>query len=262
MLRSENDSADDAVGTPVDPRSLPAAEGLRLALLELESGLDAEEERMRAGPVVEALHRYRVVLRTSRALLSGLGHAAPGDLADRFSVPLADLGRHGSEARDLDVWLERFDQIVADLHWDEADALEPLRLRLGRARDQAWAGLRESLATPEHRRLREDWRNALGEDWCAVSSTSTRLGEELSQVLERRVDRFFAHGRELAPDSPALLYHEQRKRVKKIRYLLQCFAACFDAGALERSTRPLRRAQTALGGKPPAMQSMMAQSMS
>ncbi|KHL26387.1 ceramide glucosyltransferase [Croceibacterium mercuriale] len=166
----------------------------------------------------EALHQARVALRRLRSAFSIFRPLHAGDesahaLREELRWLSGELGR----ARDRDVLLER------------APAGK-LRTRIRKARDEAYASVEATLASPRVRALMLDLS-----EWLVIGAwqgaADNRAGEPALDFATAALDRFRRRVKKGGRDLEAVddeTRHEVRKDAKKLRYASEFFAALFD----------------------------------
>jgi inorganic triphosphatase YgiF len=166
----------------------------------------------------DALHQARVALRRLRSAFSifrplHAGDESAGPLREELRWLSGELGR----ARDRDVLLER------------APAGK-LRTRIRKARDEAYASVEATIASPRVRTL----MLALSE-WLIIGqwqgAADNRTGESARDYATAALDRFRRRVKKGGRDLEAVddeTRHEVRKDAKKLRYASEFFAALFD----------------------------------
>ncbi|WP_336968449.1 CHAD domain-containing protein [Sphingobium aromaticiconvertens] len=189
-----------------------------------------------------ALHQARVSLRRLRSAFTIFKPMLGGDRADKFNAALRDLSAVLGQARNLDVLRDRC-------------TVEPLRRRIDEARVEAYARVKEELASDHVRALMLDLLQWIdGRHWLreresvGIQSRAGRdfAGEALDQ-LHRRIKK---HGRRLKAGTDEDR-HKVRKDAKKLRYASDFFADFFDLPRQERKaakfTKLLELLQEKLG---------------
>lgn len=205
-----------------------------------------------AGAHVEFLHDYRVAIRRTRSVLREMRGAFAKNELDGVRVAFKWLQNETGPTRDLDVYLEEFEQLRAlapDITRADLSPVEPLlRERHRRAR----AAMEESLRSERARALRDRWRSTLPALALASEAEGGKVTgpiEELAAERIRKVHRRMVRmGRAIGPESPSQDYHEMRKKGKELRYLLELFGAqLFDPDVIRPMIKALKGLQDALG---------------
>jgi CHAD domain-containing protein len=174
----------------------------------------------------EALHAFRIAVRQTRSLLAQSRRVLPKDVRRTQSEAFRWLGTVTSPARDLDVYVAGWDELVAPLSRTNAQALEPVLAHLAGQRAIAHGEVARALRSRTARELREEWRAWVDlPDIEVVGGRDAvrRLGAVMAERILDAHHRLLADGRLIDDASPAEQLHELRKDAKRLRYLLEGF---------------------------------------
>ncbi len=192
----------------------------------------------------EFLHDLRVAVRRTRSLLGQLKRSVPARVRERLDAELRWLGSVTGPVRDLDVYLIELDGIVGEAE------LAPFLELLHKRRERARHDLVEAIAGNRFARVVADWRAASADPFAA--SEAPDGGRRVAEVARKRIRsalaRVMNRGSELGPDSPLPAFHRLRIDAKKLRYLLELFAALFPEKRTAALVKVLKRLQDVLGG--------------
>jgi CHAD domain-containing protein/CYTH domain-containing protein len=197
----------------------------------------------------ERLHQFRVAMRKLRALLSQMAPIFDETWRLRHKESLAGLMRRTGEKRDIDVYL---------LEIPRYRGMLPKRLHPGIERLEHYLrGRLEAEEAALERFLRSD---PLLEELEALTRFATTenaegLGAEAQtpliltaeKALWRRYRKILKKGAAIDASSPAHAYHMVRIDVKKLRYMMEFFAAIFDREAYTAMLKKLKSIQSILG---------------
>ncbi len=194
--------------------------------------VEAEERGILDGGDPESLHRFRVALRRSRALLVEFKvHLSPE--LDDLRCRLAEVAHITNDCRDADVFLaalaqDRF-ELPAFLQpgLDELDDFLTRRHRISQQR------VSEMLRGENYRLLKAEWRkwlNKPADQWVRPTARGS-LSEALKQRTHRRHRKLVRKLGSLSPDTPPEEVHRFRIACKKLRYLLEFAASTHDKQA-------------------------------
>lgn len=229
-------------------RALSFGEAARAASLALEPGLEAAQALRRIvaaclqqvlanasvmahGPYAdEHLHQLRVGLRRLRSALRELGDAAP-DAGTRWNEPLAQLFARLGESRDRDALARTL--LPAIEHAGAGPLLLPAR-----PDDDPVAPLRAPATT------------LLWLELIAFAAGHASPSAPFEPMLRERLARLFKQVRRDARrfaefDDPAR--HRLRKRLKRLRYLLEFGAGLYAPKAVRKLLKAFGPVQDALG---------------
>jgi CHAD domain-containing protein len=229
---------------------LPAVEGFRLVLANLDDALEANRPGTVDDLDSEFLHDLRVAVRRSRSILRH-GRAVLGPDVLAWAEPgLKLVGNVTGPPRDLDVQALEWDTAVAVLDDDDRRALEPLHRQLLRDRAAAHAELAAHLGAGDVSDLLRRWHDTVHAPM-DVAHAGPKGGDPLLKVVRTRVkraqSRVLEQGRAITPETPADAVHEVRKDAKKLRYLLECFADLFPDSGRKAFVKRLKNLQDLLG---------------
>ena len=248
-FQAEEDWKRVAVEISPDERADVAVARVLLRLLEIQ---DANLPGTLADSHVEFLHDYRVAIRRTRSVLREMrGVFEPSEL-ERVRAEFKWLQDQTSATRDLDVYLEEFEQLCAlapDARQGDLGPIEPLlRERHRRAR----AAMERALASERARRLRDEWAELLPllvlTDEAQRPDAARPIAELAAQRIRKVHGRMVKMGRAITPDSAPEEYHELRKRGKELRYLFELFGVpLFEPGLVRPMIKVLKGLQDVLG---------------
>ena len=223
-----------------------------LRLLEIQ---DANLPPTLADSDVEFLHDYRVAIRRTRSVLRQMrGVFAPDDLA-QLRASFKWLQGQTSSTRDLDVYLEEFDQLRS-LAPDAMQAdLEPLEPLLRERHRKARAAMEAALTSERARTLHDEWANVLGvlvlESEADRPDAARPIGKVAAKRIRKVHHKMVKMGRRIEADGSRARpeqYHELRKKGKELRYLLELFGAqLFDPDVVTPMIKVLKGMQDVLG---------------
>lgn len=225
------------------------ASGKRI-LLRLADAMEANLDGVRRDLDTEFLHDLRVALRRTRVFLAQVRGLYPPDTVRHFREQFAALARLTAPLRDMDVQLAGFEALRASLPAEQHKAFNAVRTQWQQRRRQSLADVRAWLKSPEARRLFKSWRVFLGTPLPRRSSLpDARLPVRLvaGASLLRLHRKFCDKGNRLRPHSPALAWHEQRMRGKKLRYVLEFFRSLYLGPQVPGLIRELQAVQDLLG---------------
>jgi CHAD domain-containing protein len=243
---------------PLDYRSRPrlrlqpgqsvgtAARAIFACLLDV---VEANEDGVRQDLDSGFLHDMRVAVRRSRTVLGEMKRILSAPHFVHYREELAWLAAVTGPVRDLDVLLEALSEYGEWLGAEHRRGLDALRAVVRSRRSVERRALLEALASQRYRALKKGWRALIEADdarWGA-DAAARPAGEAALAMIERRRDKLIAHGEKLAADSPDEDFHDLRKQVKKLRYLLELFAGAIPAGSARALLHGLKELQKRLG---------------
>jgi len=226
----------------------PLAQAAHHYLASQLAVVEAEEVGVRDDEDPECLHRFRVALRRSRALLGELKDRLVPELAG-FRRRLAAVAGATNACRDADVFLTLLPEWAGAL----PDFLQPglgrLEAVLRQRRQSARAEVVNLLQGAEYRSVKQDWHRWLAqspEEWF-VTDARVPLSEAIKPRIRRRFRKLRRRFATVTLETPAQELHRLRIQVKKLRYLLEFQAAESGDGRGADAVAGLKRLQNILG---------------
>lgn len=208
------------------------------------------EPGVRADIDSEFLHDYRVAVRRTRSALSQIRDVLPGQKIEHFKEEFGWLGEMTGPTRDLDVYLLQFDDFRDQLPEHMRDRLDPLQEHLARRQKEEQAILVKALSTARYRKLLRDWPAYL-EKPTPPRNPPPNAELPILALANRQIWRAYRRvAREasaVTPTSPAEMVHEVRKSAKKLRYLMEFYAALYPAADFKTLVIELKQLQDVLG---------------
>ena len=233
----------------VDPRAdAGAAVVLRALLGVIEANLDGTIEDLDS----EFLHDLRVSVRRSRAVQRELRRVFPPDELEKFRGEFRWLQQSTGDARDLDVHVLEFDAMRALVPESMRNDLEPLLGVLRARRAHAHYRLVGDLRAERTTSLLSGWRVFLDGLQDADESERPDAARPIADVSAERIRKVYRQmvrmGEAIDESTPAVEYHELRKKGKELRYLLELFGVpLFDGEVVKPMIRTLKGLQDVLG---------------
>ena len=214
---------------------------LRWALIKVEPGACRGEAR--------ELHRFRVVVRWARSLLSDLADALPDAGVEIFASELRWLGRLTSPSRDLDVQIRALHQAAGSFSAPEQKALGPVLAILEERRGDERTKVRRGFESKRLGCLLDRWQALAEGTERAPSGTlgARHVGTQARLCLGKALKRASKRGERALKDEKASSVHRFRIAGKRWRYLVQSFGPLYSTREIEPLMRDLKRLQETLG---------------
>ncbi|MCB1182965.1 CHAD domain-containing protein [bacterium] len=231
----------------LDPRRSAGAAGAAIAMA-LVGRMRANRRGLEQDIDPEFLHDFRVATRRLRTWVAEARGLLPARLRDEATDLLRALGGATNRLRDLDVFLQQRDDLVALLPADRHDEAELVFARAADARTLCRRELDARLADP-HFLAVLDWAAAhLGVEGAKPPKRARRrVGPEADRLLLRSYERLRARGDTLGPRPAAADLHRVRIAAKRHRYVVEFFASLYRADAVGAHLDRLRTLQDVLG---------------
>ncbi len=227
----------------------PALEAFRCLLAHLAETVDATWPGTVDDVDPEFLHDLRVAVRRTRSVLAQGKGVLPAPVRRSYQEGFRWLGTVTGRARDLDVYVIEWDDYVAPLGPDQAEALAPVLDHVVRQRQAAHATMAEALRSDRYRQLMSGWHSWLQgpSPERGGAEADSPIGDIATSRTEEAQRRLLVHGRAIGPDSPAEDLHELRKDAKKLRYLVECFGSLYPSAPRKAFVQHLKVLQDNLG---------------
>jgi CHAD domain-containing protein len=201
-----------------DRKSAPPLESLGALLAAQLRAVQSHDPGVRLGTDPEDLHRLRVAVRRSRAILRAARPLLDEQWVDTLRAELRWLGQALGPVRDLDVLLAHLRDEIGALDADEAFAAERLVHALESEREVARAALLEALDSNRYLALLD----ALGEAADQPRPSGRTVGlDELAGLAFRDLRKA---GKGLGPRPSDEELHKLRIKTKRARYVAELAA--------------------------------------
>jgi len=226
-----------------------ADESVRNILRQLFNSLRSNIDGVLEDLDIECLHDLRVAIRRTRTVLSQIKGVLEPSAVARFSPDFKWLGAVTGPCRDLDVTLLEM-RVPTKQSGIQESALDPFRRFLEERRKAEHGLLVAAFRTPRFCKLVEGWDGYLSssvreEDEQSIASSS--IIEVAGPRILKAFERIRKRGAAVEPAAAAELLHRLRIDGKKLRYLLEFFAALFASKTVSRCIKELKRLQDILG---------------
>ncbi len=198
----------------------------------------------------EFLHDFRVAVRKTRSLLSQLKHVFPINIVEVYADEFGRLGTITGPARDMHVYLHKFDSYQQSLPEELRPQLEPLRDFLIRKNKREHKELVAFLRSPDYIKLKQSWRAFLT---APLGSSKTEYNAEkpLKQVADKQIwklyRRILKEGDNISANSADEELHKLRISGKKLRYLLEFYENLYTHAKIKRLIGSMKQLQNMLG---------------
>ncbi|MGH8469676.1 MAG: CHAD domain-containing protein [Gammaproteobacteria bacterium] len=213
--------------------------------------MNRHERRLLDGADSEALHDFRVAIRTSRSILNQTRGVFPERPYQRFRSVLAWLAGCTGALRDLDVFLDKLPEFRRRIPAVLARGLAPLKAVLHEAQKIEQERLARTCAARRYAGFKRAYGAFLDER--AAHACRTPRGNEpivafASRVIRKRYRKALAGGRHAGEGATGATLHELRKSGKKLRYLIESFRELYSDGEDVRAVlKQLKELQDVLG---------------
>ncbi len=232
---------------PLDPQEHTES-ALRTATRLLLKQARRYEAGIIADTDTEYLHQYRVNVRRARSLLSLLKQALPDQEGRELRQRLANMVRPTNALRDMDVFLLQRSFYGGLLPQPFQSGLEMLFRETEQQRQQVQQELAVYLTSEDYQHdcLWVDAQLKKPADFAAPLAP-VPLHQVASSKIFKTYKRICKLGSAITETTPDEQVHDLRLDCKKLRYLLDFFAALYPQEQISRHTKALKVLQTILG---------------
>jgi len=208
------------------------------------------ERGLLEGADSEALHDFRVAIRTSRSVLNQTRGVFPERPYQRFRSVLAWLAGCTGAARDLDVFLEKMPVFRHMIPAALNEGLAPLEAVLHEAQRIEQERLARTCAARRYVGFKRAY-GAFLDERAAYACRTPRGNEPIvalaSRVIRKRYRKALARGRHAGEGAASATLHELRKSGKKLRYLIESFRELYPDEEVRDALKLLKELQDVLG---------------
>jgi len=251
-----------ATSRPTSPSRARSEQRDLLAVVAVTEVVDRyrqEAERRRPGVLegdVEDLHQFRVAIRRTRSVLGVASDVLPEGPRGRAAASLRSMARLTSPVRDLDVFIEDLPGLCAQVPAEDGAAGSGHGLQV---MTELAVALRERPAVSLEWALRGSDGRELWDSWAAVGALvptgGDGAGPQATRPAGELVDRWVygayrrarRRGRAALESDDLEHWHDLRKALKRLRYLLTAFESMYAKDDLRPVRKPLRRLQDHIG---------------
>lgn len=198
----------------------------------------------------EFLHDYRVAIRKTRSAFMQIQEIFPQQELEKHLKNFQWLGSMTSPARDMDVYLLKFDDYRRMLPTELQDQIDPLHNLLEKKKRLAYKALIRTLSTKRYQNFKAGYYEFL--DSAALPTASEVNAQRPAKtVANERIwkiyKRVMKEGTAIHDESPAEDLHELRITCKKLRYLIEFFQSLYDPKAIKQLISAMKKLQDNLG---------------
>lgn len=198
----------------------------------------------------EFLHDLRVAVRRSRSALTRIKDVFPQDTVMHFKEELRWIGSFTGACRDLDVYLLALPEFQQHLPEGLRSQLTTFENYLRERKIEEHGHLVSHLQSPRFLTFLSNWKdflNASPDNEALTDTGATAVMHTAGKATWKMYRRVIEDGSRLTPDSPAERFHELRKDMKKLRYLMELFASLYPAKKWKTQLKLQKTLQNILG---------------
>ena len=198
----------------------------------------------------EFLHDYRVAIRKTRSAFKQIKEIFPQHALDKYQKDFLWLGSVTSPARDMDVYLLKFDDYRKMLPTELQQHIGPLHKLLEKKKRSAYAALVRALNSKRYQSFLNSYHEFLDAP-PSEDSSEVNAQRPVQAVANERIwktyKRVMKEGKAINEDSPAEDLHELRITCKKLRYLIEFFQSLYDPKEIKQLINAMKNLQDNLG---------------
>jgi CHAD domain-containing protein len=229
---------------------LPAGHALAIVLGEYFAAAQARVAGIVDDVDPECLHDFRTAMRRARSLVLNVRGVIPGDRRPAIKAAFAWLSAMTGDLRDLDVLTAQWPAIVSRLPVGLGDHIATANAMLAAKRAAALVRVRRGFESDRWLAFSQTWPGFLTQldrgqvgGRAAVKPVAVVAARSIGRLHRELIEQI-----EKADSAGALEpLHELRKLGKKLRYLIEAFAALYRDTDVKASVDALKQLQDELG---------------
>lgn len=222
------------------PSGLRSIDALRVVLFQIYKTLSLNLTEFELKNQSETLHQIRINLRTTRSLLELFSCVFDTKVSQYFMSNFKSLANLTNLKRDIDVFCEF---LSTQKHSSE---LIQILKKLEKNENQA---IQKRLNSFEINELLKDWEVFLKEqsDFYKGQNFDEIIKKIVAKVMRLQILKIKKHLIYLDKQSINEKFHETRKHIKKLRYLVEIFIDLFSIKQLEKCSKRAKNMQDLFG---------------
>ncbi|WP_455218872.1 CHAD domain-containing protein [Kaarinaea lacus] len=198
----------------------------------------------------EFLHDYRVAIRKTRSAFKQVKGIFPEQDLEKHQSNFTWLGTITSPARDMDVYLLKFEDYRSMLPAELRDHIDPLYKLLDKKKRQAYRSLIRTLSSQRYQTFMTAYRAFLDAS-LPQDAKLANAERPVKAVADERIwkvyRRLMKEGIAIKDNSPAEDLHELRITCKKLRYLIELFQSLYKPKLIKQLVGDMKKLQDNLG---------------
>lgn len=198
----------------------------------------------------EALHKLRISIRKTRALLAHAENVLPERTILKFNREFKLLAQKTCNLRDLDVYLNTLKKYRCSTQDDPDEMQNELFNYINENKIREEYKLSEYLNSGKYTRLKEDWTKIIDKPeskYSRLKYANMPIEYVLKKGILKQYQKMCRQGGEIDINSPYQKYHDLRKTCKKLRYLLEYFSELHSKKKIKPLIKALKNTQDILG---------------
>lgn len=228
----------------------PAQSALKKCFTKQFCIIQENENKIKQRDGAECLHKFRISVRKTRALLAHAKYVFPERTILKFNREFKLLAHKTCNLRDLDVYFNTLNKHRVSSQNNPDEMQYELYNYIYENKTREEQGFLEYLNSGKYKKLKEDWVRIL--DKPASKHSSLKYADMpidfvLKMGIIKQSKKVFKQGSDIDLNTPYRNYHELRKTCKKLRYLLEYFSDLHPKKKIEFLIRALKKNQDILG---------------
>jgi CHAD domain-containing protein len=225
-------------------------EAIKDVLLSSLDVMEANEGGVVNDIDTEFLHDFRVAVRRSRSILSQVKGVFPKKVLDRFVPGLKWLGSITGPARDVHVYLLKFESYQQALPAEMRPHLDPLYTFLEKHEGMEQSDLAKQLTSNRYKTFKTAWRDYLQmpvPERTSLPHARQTVKQTADAQIWKAYQRVMNQGSAITAECADEKLHRLRISCKKLRYLLEFFQSLYPAAKMKILIKSLKQLQDILG---------------
>lgn len=230
--------------------STPAQTALKKLLLRELGVLEEKENNINGENKTESLHKLRIAVRKTRALLRQADTVFPERTISRFDREFKYLAQKTCRSRDLDVFLKKLEKISLPMHAIPLDLYNKICRYILDSQNKEQDELLQYLHSARYFKLKNDWAKILNKTATNPGSSNSAdltIDYLLQNGISVLYQKLIKQGNKIDINTPYQDYHDLRKTCKKLRYLLEYFHELHPKKKTGSLIKSLKHTQDVLG---------------
>ena len=198
----------------------------------------------------ESLHKLRISVRKTRALLAHAKYVVPERTITKYDREFKFLAQKTCNLRDLDVYLNTLSEHLCSARDNQHDIQNEIINFINENKIREAQDLSEYLNSEKYTKLIEDWTGILDKPsskYSRLKYANMPIEYVLKKGIIKQYQKMFRQGNEIDINSPYQKYHDLRKTCKKLRYLLEYFSDIQSRKIIRPIINELKKIQDILG---------------
>lgn len=198
----------------------------------------------------ESLHKLRISVRKTRALLAHAQYVLPEKTILKFNREFKFLAQKTCSLRDLDVYLNFLNKYKYSSQDNQVKVQNDLLDYINENKIRETQELLKYLSSVKYIKLKEDWAKILDKPTgknSRLKCANIPIESVLKKGIIKQYQKMLQQGSKIDKSAPYQKYHDLRKTCKKLRYLLEYFSDLHSKKKIKPLIKALKNTQDILG---------------